>query len=60
MGDCSNLFQVEFTWTGTSLPGVQNFDAVSTAGSDSGQTVPAAEVPTREMTWGRLKAATYN
>jgi hypothetical protein len=53
---CSNLFQVEFTWVGTELPGIQNYDAVSTAGSDAGQTVPAVPVPVREVTWGRLKA----
>jgi hypothetical protein len=58
-GACNDLFQVQFTWVGTALPGIQNYDAVSTAGSDAGTTVPASPVPTREVTWGRLKA-TYN
>ena len=48
-------YTVDFTWTCSSLPGAQNYDAISTSGSDAGTTVPAAPVPAEAATWSRIK-----
>ncbi len=39
-----------FTWTGSRIPGPQNYDSVSGGGSESGVT------PVLNTTWGRIKA----
>ncbi len=49
---CSGTFE----WTGTAVPGAQNYDAVNDGGSESGVTEEIIEVtPTRVTAWGRLK-----
>ncbi len=55
-GACETAFSVDFTWVCPALPGSQNYDAVSTSGSDAGVTAPAGPVPTEPTTWGRVKA----
>ncbi len=54
MGTCGN-FAVVFTWTCDSLPGQQNYDAISTTGSDAGVTAPTNPVPVEDATWGAIK-----
>ena len=54
-GTCNDEFLVEFTWTCATMPGSQNFDAISTSGSDAGTTAPAVPVAIEASTWGRLK-----
>jgi hypothetical protein len=56
LGDSLSGFEVEFTWEDTLLPGPQNYDAISTAGSEPGVTeelLPA--LPIEGTTWGRIK-----
>ncbi|MDI6809319.1 MAG: hypothetical protein QME66_10110 [Candidatus Eisenbacteria bacterium] len=55
---CSGHFAVEFTWTGASLPGPQNYDLISGAGSETGVTaeVPAPPTALDARSWGRVKA----
>jgi hypothetical protein len=55
-GTCESAFSVDFTWACPALPGSQNYDAVSSSGSDAGVTAPTAPVPTEPTTWGRMKA----
>ena len=46
-----------FTWTGSAVPGVQNYDAVNDGGSESGVTVELVEpTPARTTSWGRMKS----
>jgi hypothetical protein len=47
-----------FTWTGETVPGPQNYDAVNDGGSESGVTVEIVDtVGTADAsTWGRIKA----
>ena len=52
---CDDTFQVEFTWVCNTLPAPQNYDAVSTSGSDAGVTVPESPVAVEPSTWSRIK-----
>jgi hypothetical protein len=46
-----------FTWTGATVPGPQNYDAVNDGGSESGVTVEDAPiVPALPSTWGKIKS----
>lgn len=47
-----------FTWTGATVPGPQNYDAVNDGGSESGVTVEIIDgvTPADAGTWGRIKA----
>ena len=54
-GECNSEFTVDFTWVCDTLPGPQNYDAISSSGSDSGVTTPAEPSPVDSSTWGRLK-----
>jgi hypothetical protein len=52
-----SLYAVKFTWTGETLPGPQNYDLVSTVGSESGVTheFPPYITAVEATTWGRIK-----
>lgn len=54
-GTCGS-FAVEFLWACNTLPGAQNYDAISTTGSDAGATTPAAPAPVESTTWGTIKS----
>ncbi len=58
-GVCEPAFSVDFTWGCPTLPGSQNYDAISSSGSDAEVTVPAGPVAATPSTWGRIKAL-YN
>jgi hypothetical protein len=45
-----------FTWTGSTVPGSQNYDAVNDGGSESGTTTEDITTPTASETWGRIKS----
>lgn len=51
-------FTVEFTWTCNSLPGNQNYDAVTSGGSESSVTTedPETPVPADSRTWSAIKS----
>lgn len=56
MGDSLSGFEVEFTWEDTVLPGSQNYDAISMAGSEPGVTEELLPpVHSESPTWGRVK-----
>ncbi len=55
MGACEPAFSVDFLWTCPGLPGPQNYDAISSTGSDARTTVPASPTPVQATTWGRVK-----
>ncbi|MBI5709546.1 MAG: hypothetical protein HZC42_04465 [Candidatus Eisenbacteria bacterium] len=47
---------VTFDWTGPTVPGVQNYDAINDGGSESGVTTELTATPAQTTTWGRIKA----
>jgi hypothetical protein len=51
-------FAVQFTWTAETAPGPQNYDLVSTSGSESGVTheFPPYITAVEATTWGRIKS----
>jgi hypothetical protein len=51
-------FEVQFTWTDTSLPGPQNYDLIASGESEPGVTyeLPADVTPVEAATWGRIKS----
>jgi len=50
-------FAVEFTWTKSAMPGIQNCDVVFSGGSESSTTSSTcAPSATEEATWGGVKA----
>ena len=57
MGNSLTGFAVEFTWVCHSIPGPQNCDTVTSAGSESSVTIEESlPVPVESRTWGSLKA----
>jgi len=51
-------YEVVFTWTCNGLPGNQNYDAVTSGGSETSTTTedPEAPVATVDKTWGAVKS----
>ena len=55
-GTCNDEFSIDFLWVCPSLPGSQNYDAISSSGSHASQTAPAAPTPVESTTWGGIKS----
>ena len=45
-----------FTWIGATVPGAQNYDAVTDGGSEPGVTTEDVTTATGAETWGRIKS----
>jgi len=56
MGSELDSFTIEFTWVCGAVPGAQNYDAITTGGSESSVTIQEAPVPVEKVTWGAVKA----
>jgi hypothetical protein len=57
-GNTLGGYTIEFTWTCPTLPGNQNYDAVTSGGSEASITTedPETPVPSQNVSWGNVKA----